>query len=147
MYLIINVFQYLISTFSDIFVRDKFVTEISTVCPCRNGSSKLRLLLFPDTGQNLAANLSSDLTQVSQWRKDWLIKFNTAQTKLVTFYHHHHHHWADLELSLVVMDGSSLKEDPCFERLLELKLSSLKWDSYIWSVANDCNIWFIVPLQ
>lgn len=66
-------------------------------------------------GQNLAVHRSSDLALVTQCGNDLLVKFKTAKTKVVTF----HYHLVDHE-----MDGCSLKEVPCLERLLGLKLSS-----------------------
>lgn len=39
----------------------------------------------------LLARLSSDLALVTQWKKFWLVKFNTSKIKLVTF----HHRWAN----------------------------------------------------
>lgn len=39
------------------------------------------------------------LIPAAQWGKDWLVKFSTITTYLVTF----HHHWADTQLSLFMI--------------------------------------------
>lgn len=58
--------------------------------------------------QNLVAGLSSDLVQVAQWGKGRLLKSNAAQTKLVTFPHQR----VETEISAIMMDRSSVEEDP-----------------------------------
>lgn len=76
------------------------------------------------------ANLWS-LIYLPVWRGNWLITLNTSKTKLATF----HHRRSDAELP---MDGCSIGEATCLERLLSLKLTlGLKWISYIRAIAND----------
>ena len=82
---------------------------------------------------NLATDLSSDLNRTVQWGKEWLVSFNTSKTKLVSFNHQRN----APDFPLIHMDGSSLSEAPCFDRLLGLEFTpDLRWNTYIRSVAK-----------
>ena len=82
----------------------------------------------------VASDISSDLEQVVQWGKRWFVSFNAPKTKLGSF----HHKRNSPSFSSIQMDGSTLKEAPCLERLLGLKLTlDLRWNSYILSVAKE----------
>lgn len=69
--------------------------------------------------KNLTGNLFSDLAQVNQWRKDWLVKFSAAKNKLVTS----HHHQADPKLSAIRINWYSLRESHCVECLLGINFT------------------------
>lgn len=89
--------------------------------------------------QNLEAHLSSDLTQAAQWGKDWLIKSNTDETKLVIL----HQHRTDAEFSPIMMDFF-FKEQHRFRRLVELKISpDHKWNSCMRSAAKYDRKWLV----
>lgn len=62
-------------------------------------------------------------TKVAQWKKDWYLKFNTAKIKLLTCLHQR----ADPELFLIMMNGRTIKQTPCLERILRLN-PDLKWN-------------------
>lgn len=49
-----------------------------------------------------------------------------------------HHNRADPKLAQILMSVYTLKEVPCLERLLELKLTpGLKYNAYILAIARD----------
>ena len=84
----------------------------------------------------VAKGLSSDLEHVVQWGKRWLVSFNAPKTKLASF----HHKRNNPSFSPIHMDNSTLKEAPCIERLLGLKLTpDLRWNSYILSVVKEAS--------
>ena len=84
--------------------------------------------------QDLADNISGDLSGVVQWGKRWLVSFNAQKTKLVSFNRRRN----APDLPPVSMDGVDLDESSCLDKLLGLKFSSdLKWNAYIASIAKD----------
>lgn len=68
----------------------------------------------------MVADPTSDLALAVQWRKKWLVKFNTFKTKPVTFQHHQ----ADTEFSPVIMNDCTAEKISFFECLLGLKTQS-----------------------
>ena len=83
--------------------------------------------------ESLAADLSSDLENIQNWGKEWLVTFNASKTKLLSF----HHHRNPPNLSPVEMSETTLSESSCFDRLLGLKITpDLKWNEYIREVAK-----------
>lgn len=71
--------------------------------------------------QSMTADPTSDLALAVQWRKNWLVKFNTFKTKPVTFQHYQ----ADPEFSPVTMNGCTAEKISFFECLLGLKTQSV----------------------
>ena len=83
--------------------------------------------------ESLAADLSSDLENIQNWGNEWLVTFNAAKTKLLSF----HHHRKPPDLSPVQMSETTLSEALCLDRLLGLKITpDLKWNEYIREVAK-----------
>ena len=83
--------------------------------------------------ESLASDLSSDLENIQNWGKEWLVTFNASKTKLLSF----HHHRNPPDLSSVKMSETTLSEASSFDRLLGLKITpDLKWNEYIGEVAK-----------
>ena len=83
---------------------------------------------------SLASNLSSDLSNIVDWGKKWLVAFNSAKTKLLSI----HHHKQVPTLPPIMMDNSVLTDAPFFDKLLGLKITpDLKWDSYLDNVKKE----------
>ena len=78
----------------------------------------------------LAPELESDLCDLVDRGRKWLVVFNTGKTQLVSF------GWSyNTDAINVKMDGSVFKEK-LYLRILGLSLSSkLDWGSYIISIA------------
>ena len=55
--------------------------------------------------ESLATDLSSDLENIQNWGKEWLVTFNASKTKLLSF----HHHRKPPDLSSVTMSETTLK--------------------------------------
>ena len=79
----------------------------------------------------LASELESDLRDMVDWSKKWLVDFNAGKTPLFSF------DWSKNSGSIdVKMDESVLEEKSSF-KMMGLTLSSkLDWGSYIISVAK-----------
>lgn len=112
--------------------------------------------------QKKEAQLFSDLIHEVQWQEGCIVNLNTSKTKTRRFHHHRedishwekeqllnlntfkpnhltfHHHREDIDLSPLIRDKNSLKENPCLECLQGLKLRpDLKQKSYIQSSAKQ----------
>lgn len=95
-----------------------------------------RFKCVPTNIWKIAAHLSSDLANMVQWGKDWLVIFSTAKIKVITL----HHDWADLD-GHISMDGILSRKLLYLERLLGLKLSpGLMWNSHILSIAKNAGL-------
>ena len=81
----------------------------------------------------LASDLSHDLAKIVEWGDRWLITFNAAKTKLLSF----HHHRTDHTFPSIQMNGLDLEEQTSFDRLLGLEFTSdLRWNKYITEVSK-----------
>ena len=82
----------------------------------------------------LASELESDLQDIVEWDKKWLVDFSAGKTQLVSFDRSNNTGAIDVK-----MDGSVLQEKSSF-KMLGLTLSSkLDWGSYIVSVAKTAS--------
>ena len=81
----------------------------------------------------LASELESDLQDIVDWGKKWLVDFNAGKTQLVSI-DQSNNVFTDLK-----MDGSVLDEKSSF-MMLGLTLSSkLDWGSYFISIAKTAS--------
>ena len=82
----------------------------------------------------LASELESDLRDIVDWGRKWLVDFNAGKTQLVSFDQSKNTGAIDVK-----MDGSVLEEKTSF-KMLGLTLSSkLDWGSYIVSIAKTAS--------
>ena len=82
----------------------------------------------------LASELESDLRDMVDWGKKWLVDFNAGKTQLVLFDRSNNNGSMDLK-----MGGSILEEKSSF-KILGLTFSSkLDWGSYIISIAKTAS--------
>ena len=80
----------------------------------------------------LASELESDLRDMVDWGKKWLVDFNAGKTQLVSF------DWSNNNGSIDVKMGGSILEEKSSFKMLGLTFSSkLDWGSYIISIANQ----------
>ena len=85
-----------------------------------------------NTSQNLTDSLGLDLSKVSRWGDRWLVKFNSAKTKLLSVNRYKNPYNFPVSFSHSVLD-----ESPSI-RLVGLTLSSnLSWNEYIKSIAKQ----------
>ena len=81
----------------------------------------------------MASELESDLQDIKDWGKKWLLDFNAWKTQLTSF------DWSNNNGSIdVKMDGSVLEEKSSF-KMLGLTSSKLDWGSYIISIAKTAS--------
>ena len=82
----------------------------------------------------LASEPESDLRDIVDWGKKWLVDFNAEKTQLVLF------DWSSNSGAIdVKMDGSVLEEKSSF-KMLGLTFSfKLDWGSYIISIAKTAS--------
>ena len=78
----------------------------------------------------LASELESDLRDIVDWGKKWLVDFNAGKTQLVSFDRSNNTGSIDGK-----MDGSVLEEKSSF-KMLGLTSSKLDWGSCIISITN-----------
>ena len=82
----------------------------------------------------LASELESDLRDIVDWSRKWLVDFNSGKTQLVSF---------DRSKSTgvidVKMDESVHEEKPSFKMLRLTFSSKLDWSSYIISIAKSAS--------
>ena len=82
----------------------------------------------------LASELESDLQDIMDWGKKWLVDFNAGKTQLVSC------DWSNNNRSIdVKMDGSVLEEKSSFKMLGLIFSSKLDWGSYIISTAKTAS--------
>ena len=80
----------------------------------------------------LASELESDLRDMVDWGKKWLVDFNAGKTQLVSFDRSNNNGSIDVK-----MGGSILEEKSSFKMLGLTFSSKLDWGSYIISIANQ----------
>ena len=82
----------------------------------------------------LASELESDLQDMVDWGKKWLVDFNAGKTQLVSF------DWSNKNGSIDVKMGGSILEEKSSFKMLGLTFSSkLDWGSYIISIAKTAS--------
>ena len=82
----------------------------------------------------LASELESDLQDMVDWGKKWLVDFNAAKTQLVSF------DWSNKNGSIDVKMGGSILEEKSSFKMLGLTFSSkLDWGSYIISIVKTAS--------
>ena len=82
----------------------------------------------------LTSELESDLQDMVDWGKKWLVDFNAGKTQLVLF------DWSNKNGSIDVKMGGSILEQKSSFKMLGLTLSSkLDWGSYITSIAKTAS--------
>ena len=80
----------------------------------------------------MTSELGSDLQDIVNWGKKWLVNFNAGKTLLVSIDQSNYNGSIDVKI-----DGSVLEEKSSF-RMLGLTFSSkLDWGSYIFSIAKN----------
>ena len=79
-----------------------------------------------------ASELESDVRDMVDWCKKWLVDFNAGKTQLVSF------DWSNNNGSIDVKMGGS-KEKPSFKMLVLILSSELDWGSYIISIAKTAS--------
>ena len=82
----------------------------------------------------LASELESDLRDIVNWGRKWLVDFNAGRTQLVSFDRSKNTGAIDVK-----MDGSILEEKSSFKMLGLTFSSKLDWDSYIVSIAKTAS--------
>ena len=70
----------------------------------------------------MASELESDLRDIVDWGKKWLVDFNAGKTRLVLFYRSNNTGSIDVK-----MDGSLLEEKLSFKMLGLIFSSKLDW--------------------
>ena len=97
----------------------------------------------------LASELESDLRDIVDWVKKWLVDFNAGETQLVSFDRSNNNGSIDVK-----MDGSVLEEKSSLKMLGLTFSSKLDWGSYIMSIAKTtskkiealiCSVKFLSP--
>ena len=90
--------------------------------------------LADDVICNIAISIESDLRDIVDWVRKWLVDFDTGKTQQVSF------GWSNKTDAIDrKMDGSVLEEKSSF-KMLEFTFSSkLGWGSYIISIAKTAS--------
>ena len=84
---------------------------------------------------DLASELESDLRDIVDWGRNWLVDFNAGKTQLVSFDRFNNTGATDVK-----MNGSVLEKKSSFKMLGLTFSSNFDWGSYIISIAKtDCN--------
>ena len=78
----------------------------------------------------MASELESDLQDIVDWGRNWLVDFNDGKTQLVSFDWSKKTNAHDKKI-----DGSVLEEKPSFKILGLIFSSKFDWGSYIISIA------------
>ena len=79
----------------------------------------------------LASELESDLQDMVDWGKKWLVDFNVVKTQLVSFDQFNNNGSIDVKIG-----GSILEEKSSFKMLGLTFSSKLDWGSYVFSIAK-----------
>ena len=82
----------------------------------------------------MASVIESDLQDIVDWGKKWLVDFNAGKTQLVSFDQSNNNGSIDVK-----MDGSVLEEKSSFKMLGLTFSSKLDWGSYIISIAKTAS--------
>ena len=82
----------------------------------------------------MTSELESDLQDILDWGKKWLVDLNAEKTQLVLFDQSNNNGSIDMK-----MDGSVLEEKSSFKMLGLTFSSKLDWGSYIISIAKTAS--------
>ena len=82
----------------------------------------------------MASELESDLRDIADWGKKWLVDFNAGKTQLVSFDRSNNNGSIDVKI-----DGSVLEEKSYFKMLGLTFSSKLDWGFYIISIAKTAS--------
>ena len=82
----------------------------------------------------MASELESDLRDIADWGKKWLVDFNAGKTQLVSFDRSNNNGSIDVKI-----DGSVLEEKSYFKMLGMTFSSKLDWGFYIISIAKTAS--------
>ena len=82
----------------------------------------------------LASKIESDLQDIVDWVKKWLVDFSAGKTQLVSFDQSNNNGSIDVK-----MDGSVLEEKSSFKMLGLTFSSKLNWVSYIICIARTAS--------
>ena len=120
--------------FSTIYLRNEQWTIGSSGVPQGSIVGPTLLLLYindlPDDVICNIAELESDLQDIVDWGRKWLVDFSAGKTQLVSFDQSNNNGSLDVK-----MDGSVLEEKSSFKMLGLTFPSKLDWGSYIISIA------------
>ena len=101
-----------------------YADDNTLYCKCDQASDLWQQL-------ELASELESDLQDIVDWGRKWLVNFNAGKTQLTSFDQSNNTVAIDVK-----MDGSVLEEKTSFKMLGLTFSSKLDWDSYIISIAK-----------
>ena len=79
----------------------------------------------------MVCELESDLQDIVNWGKKWVVDFNAGKTQLVSFDQSNNNGSIDVKV-----DGSAFEEKSSFEMLVLTFFSKFHWGSYIISIAK-----------
>ena len=82
----------------------------------------------------MASELESDLRDIADWGKKWLVDFNAGKTQLGSFDRSNNNGSIDVKI-----DGSVLEEKSYFKMLGLTFSSKLDWGFYIISIAKTAS--------
>ena len=82
----------------------------------------------------MACELESDLKDIVDWSKKWVVDFNAGKIQLVSLDQSNNNGSIDVK-----MDGSIFEEKSSFEMLLLTFFSKFDWASYIISIAKTAS--------
>ena len=85
----------------------------------------------------MASELESDVKDIVNWGRKWLVDFSAGKTQLIFF------DYSNRTGAIgVKMDGSVIKEKLSFTMLRSTFFSKLDWDSYIIAIAKSASTGF-----
>ena len=82
----------------------------------------------------MVCELESDLQDIVNWGKKWVVDFNAGKTQLVSFDQSNNNGSIDVKV-----DGSAFEEKSSFEMLVLTFFSKFHWGSYIISIAKTAS--------
>ena len=82
----------------------------------------------------MASELESDLQDIADWPRKWLVDFNAGKTQLISFDRSNNTGTIDVK-----MDGSVLEEKSSFKKLGLTFSSKLDWGFYIISTTKTAS--------
>ena len=119
----------------DVICNIAIYADDTTLCSKFDQASDLRQQL------ELASELESDLRDIVDWGRKWLVDFNAGKTQLVLFDRSKNTGGIDVK-----MKGSVLEEKSCFKMLGLTFSSKLVWGSYMVCIAK-INSFYEVPFS
>ena len=104
-----------------------FADDTTLYCKCDQLSDQWQQL-------EMASELESDLQDIVDWGRNWLVDFNAGKTQLVLFDQSNDFGAIDMK-----MDGFVLKEDSSFKMVGLTFSSKLDWGFYIISIVKTAS--------